>query len=85
MGVPKYSMFIHFGVYSELGGVWNDECVEIGYSEQIRAHGNIPKEDFREVASTFSPVNRNPDSAAVLANNTGLKSIAITAKAAKKS
>ncbi|WP_234573256.1 alpha-L-fucosidase [Rhodohalobacter sp. 614A] len=76
----KYSMFIHFGVYSELGGVWNDERVEIGYSEQIRAHGKIPKEDFREVASTFNPVNWNPDSVAVLARNAGMKSIVITAK-----
>lgn len=76
----KYSMFIHFGVYSELGGVWNDERVEIGYSEQIRAHGDIPRDDFREVASTFNPVNWNPDSVAVLAKNAGMKSIVITAK-----
>ncbi|MDZ7718607.1 MAG: alpha-L-fucosidase [Balneolaceae bacterium] len=76
----KYSMFIHFGVYSELGGVWNDERVEVGYSEQIRAHGDIPREDFREVASTFNPVNWNPDSVAVLAKNAGMNSIVITAK-----
>jgi alpha-L-fucosidase len=76
----KYSMFIHFGVYSELGGVWNDERVEVGYSEQIRAHGDIPREDFREVASTFNPVNWNSDSVAVLAKNAGMKSIVITAK-----
>lgn len=73
-------MFIHFGVYSELGGVWNDERVEIGYSEQIRAHGKIPREDFREMASRFNPVNWNPDSVAVLAKNAGMKSIVITAK-----
>ncbi|NBC67221.1 MAG: hypothetical protein GVY07_16390 [Bacteroidetes bacterium] len=76
----KYSMFIHFGVYSKLGGIWNDERVEIGYSEQIRAHGDIPKEYFREVAETFNPVNWNPDSVAVLAKNAGMKSIVITAK-----
>ncbi|MCG2589387.1 alpha-L-fucosidase [Rhodohalobacter sulfatireducens] len=76
----KYSMFIHFGAYSELGGIWNDERVEYGYSEQIRAHGNITKEEFREVASTFNPVNWNPDSVAVLAKNAGMKSIVITAK-----
>lgn len=73
-------MFIHFGVYSELGGVWNDERVEYGYSEQIRAHGNISKEEFREVAGNFNPVNWNPDSVAVLAKNAGMKSIVITAK-----
>lgn len=76
----KYSMFIHFGAYSKLGGVWNDERVEYGYSEQIRAHGNISKEEFREVAGNFNPVNWNPDSIAVLARNAGMKSIVITAK-----
>lgn len=76
----KYSMFIHFGAYSDLGGVWNGERVEVGYSEQIRAHGNISKEEFREVAASFNPVNWNPDSVAVLAKNAGMKSIVITAK-----
>jgi len=76
----KYSMFIHFGAYSELGGIWNDERVEFGYSEQIRAHGNITQEEFREVAGNFNPVNWNPDSVAVLAKNAGMNSIVITAK-----
>lgn len=76
----KYSMFIHFGVYSELGGVWDGERVEKGYSEQIRAHGNISREEFRDVANTFNPVNWNPDSVAVLAKKAGMKSIVITAK-----
>ncbi|MDR9366768.1 MAG: alpha-L-fucosidase, partial [Balneolaceae bacterium] len=56
------------------------ERVEFGYSEQIRAHGNITKEEFREVAGTFNPVNWNPDSVAVLAKNSGMNSIVITAK-----
>ena len=28
----KYSMFIHFGLYSQLGGVWNGVPVTEGYS-----------------------------------------------------
>ena len=27
----KYSMFIHFGLYSELGGVWEGKPVTRGY------------------------------------------------------
>lgn len=73
-------MFIHFGVYSKLGGVWNQERVEIGYSEQIRAHGKIPREDFREVARAFNPIQWNADSVATLAKKAGMKSIVITAK-----
>ena len=37
----KFSMFIHFGLYSEYGGVYEGEPVKRGYSEQIqigRAH-----------------------------------------------
>lgn len=33
----KYSMFIHWGLYSELGGVWNDKPIISGYSEQIQS------------------------------------------------
>lgn len=32
----KYSMFVHFGLYSSLGGVWDGEPVRQGYSEQMR-------------------------------------------------
>ena len=32
----KFSMFIHFGLYSEYGGVYNGEPVQQGYSEQIQ-------------------------------------------------
>ena len=29
----KFSMFIHFGLYSELGGVWQGRQITYGYSE----------------------------------------------------
>ena len=32
----KYSMFIHFGLYSVYGGVYNGKPVTFGYSEQIQ-------------------------------------------------
>ena len=31
----KYSMFIHFGLYSQLGGVWQGEEIHYGYSEHV--------------------------------------------------
>ena len=37
----KYSMFIHFGLYSELGGVWEGNPVTRGYSEQIQSFAGI--------------------------------------------
>ena len=37
----KYSMFIHFGLYSHFGGVWDGEPVTQGYSEQIQSFAGI--------------------------------------------
>lgn len=49
----QYGMFIHWGIYSELGGVWNEEPVKEGYSEQIQMWANIPKEDYLKVAKNL--------------------------------
>lgn len=76
----RFSMFIHFGLYSLAGGVWNDIPVTIGYSEQIRSHGKISKEDYRKLALKFNPVKWNPDSIVLLAKAAGMKSLVITAK-----
>lgn len=76
----KYSMFIHFGVYSELGGVWHDKPVTVGYSEQIQSHGGIMSDYYEDVAATFNPVNWNADEIALLAKKAGMRSIVITSK-----
>lgn len=76
----KYSMFIHFGVYSELGGVWNGQPVTVGYSEQIQAHGGIMSDVYEEFATTFHPEQWNADSIAILAKAAGMRSIVITSK-----
>jgi alpha-L-fucosidase len=75
----KFSMFIHFGLYSVPGGVWKGK--QIGeYNEQIMAHAKIPKAEYRELANLFNPVNWNPDSVVALAKSAGMKSIVITSK-----
>ncbi len=76
----KYSMFIHFGVYSALGGVWNGEPVRSGYSEQIESHAGIFNDQYEEVARNFKPVRWNSDSIASLAKDAGMRSVVITAK-----
>ena len=57
----KYSMFIHFGVYSGLGGVWQGKPVENGYSEQIHATAGIMADDYGKVPATFNPAGWNAD------------------------
>ena len=76
----KYSMFIHWGIYSELGGVWNGQQISRGLSEQIQAHAGIYSDTYAQVAKRFNPVKWNPDSIALLAKQAGMRSIVITSK-----
>jgi alpha-L-fucosidase len=76
----KYSMFIHFGVYSELGGVWKGKPSYRNVSEQIQAHAGIYSDEYEEVAKIFNPSKWNPDSIVSLAKKAGMRSIVITSK-----
>lgn len=76
----KFSMFIHFGLYSELGGVWNGEKIEKGYSEQIQSHGGIFSNWYAGVADKFNPVKWDSDKVVDLAIEAGMKSIVFTSK-----
>lgn len=51
----KYSMFIHFGLYSEYGGVYDGKPVERGYSEQIQSFAGIFSDWYGNTASKFNP------------------------------
>jgi len=75
----KFGMFIHFGLYSELGGVWKGQKID-GYNEQIRLHAHIPKDEYAAVAKQFNPSKWDPDAIVKLAQDAGMKFIVITAK-----
>jgi alpha-L-fucosidase len=76
----KYSMFIHYGIYSVLGGVWEGKQIERGLSEQIQAHAGIYSDTYAAVAKQFNPTQWNADSVAALAKSAGMRSIVITSK-----
>lgn len=75
----KFSMFIHWGLYSIPAGVWEDQQIN-GYSEQIKGHAKISTAAYRKLATQFNPTHWNADSVALLAVKAGMKSIVITAK-----
>ncbi len=75
----KFSMFIHWGLYSIPAGVWEGKK-ERGYSEQIQGHARIPKEEYEKLAEQFNPLHWNPDSVALLAKRAGMRTIIFTAK-----
>ena len=58
----KFGMFIHWGVYSDLGGVWEGEPVE-GYSEHIfrkkKYHWKGTKMKWRRILIQQSLMLRN--------------------------
>lgn len=74
-----FGMFIHFGIYSKLAGIWKDEMVPF-YGEQIMNHARISVPEYEEVAKTFNPVDFNADEIVTLAKNAGMKYIVITTK-----
>lgn len=76
----KFSMFIHFGLYSEYGGVYNGKPVESGYSEQIQSFAGIFSDWYANTAKQFNPIKWNADSIVSLAKDAGMKSIVFTSK-----
>lgn len=75
----KFGMFIHWGLYSELGGIWKGERVK-GHSEWIKEIMNIPNEEYEAVAKRFNPVEFNAKEWVQLAVDAGMKYLVITAK-----
>ena len=76
----KYSMFIHFGLYSHLGGVWDGEPVRQGYSEQIQSFAGIFSDWYAETAYVFNPENFDADAIVQLAKDAGMRSVVFTSK-----
>jgi len=75
----KYGMFIHFGLYSQLGGIYNG-ADEGKYAEWIQANQKIPQSDYTELINTWTPNKFNADKIAKLAKKAGMKYLVITTK-----
>ena len=76
----KYSMFIHFGIYSELGAEWEGKPVTRGYSAQIQAFAGIFSDWYGDIALRFNPTKFNADEIVALAKRAGMRSIVMTTK-----
>ncbi len=76
----KFSMFIHFGLYSQYGGVYDGKPVTRGYSEQIQSFAGIFSDWYADTSLDFNPVNWNPDNIVSLARKAGMRSVVFTSK-----
>ena len=70
----KFGMFIHFGVYSNLGGIWKGKKVK-GIGECIMRYAEISRSEYREAARQFNPVKFNAEEWVLAAKNAGMRYI----------
>ena len=75
----KYGMFIHFGLYSQLGGDWEGKTYK-QYAEWIQANADIPSQVYAMLTTTFNPKDFDADFIARTAKAAGMKKIVITSK-----
>lgn len=75
----RYGMFIHFGLYSQLGGVWKGEKID-KYAEWIQANADITPQEYALLTHSFNPKNFNAEAIVKLAKKAGMKYIVITTK-----
>ena len=76
----RFGMFVHWGVYSTLGGTWKGQPVK-GYGEHIQRVLKIPIEVYRkEVAGSFNPTAFDAEEWVHLAKQAGMGYFIITAK-----
>ena len=76
----KFSMFVHWGLYSQLGGVWDNKPVEWGYSEQIQSFAGIFGDYYAATANDFKAEKWSADSIVSLAKRAGMSSVVFTSK-----
>jgi alpha-L-fucosidase len=76
----RFGMFVHWGVYSTLGGVWEGKPVT-GYAEHIQRIRKIPIPVYRDkVAGQFNPTRFDADAWIGAAKRAGMGYFIITAK-----
>ncbi|MBU2929866.1 alpha-L-fucosidase [Winogradskyella psychrotolerans] len=80
----KYGMFIHWGLYSIPGGIWNGKKMEElrgpRVAEWIQFGAQIPRDEYAELAPQFNPTDFDADAVAKLAKDAGMKYLVITSK-----
>lgn len=75
----KFGLFIHWGLYAELGGVYKGRNY-YGSGEWIMHQAKIPAAEYAALAKEFNPVDFNADAWAQMAKDAGIRYMVITAK-----
>ncbi|MEI6809098.1 MAG: alpha-L-fucosidase [bacterium] len=75
----RFGLFIHWGIYSQAAGKWNDKSVR-GYGEWIMNNAKVPMAEYAKLAEVFNPVKYDAEKWVLAAKDAGMKYIVITAK-----
>ena len=75
----KFGMFIHWGLYSTAGGVWNGRPVG-GIGEWLLSNARIPVAEYEPLRDRFNPVKFDARRWVEIAKDAGMKYIVITSK-----
>ena len=82
----KFGMFIHWGLYSQAGGMWKGTKInQSSYpgpkvAEWLMHAFQIPRAEYAELAKTFNPGKSFAQNIAKLAKQSGMKYVVITSK-----
>ena len=82
----KFGMFIHWGLYSQAGGIWKGTKINNApypgpkVAEWLMHAFQIPRDEYAELAKTFNPDKSFAQNIAKLAKDAGMKYVVITSK-----
>ncbi len=81
----KYGMFIHWGIYSTLGGVYQGKRMDEGgtgpkVAEWIMRRKEIPRTEYAKLADDFNPTLFNAEEWVAIAKAAGMRYMVITSK-----
>ena len=80
----KYGMFIHWGLYSIPGGVWNGQKIHEmrrpHVAEWIQHAAEVPRAEYAQLAKSFNPILFDAEAIVQLAKAAGMRYLVITAK-----
>lgn len=76
----RYGMFIHWGLYSMLGGHYKGEETPGVIGEWIMRHMRIPYAEYSKLAQEFNPVEWNAEEVVRLCRDSGMKYLTFTTK-----
>ncbi|TAM98012.1 MAG: alpha-L-fucosidase, partial [Chitinophagaceae bacterium] len=75
----RFGQFIHFGLYSVLGGSWHGKHYD-GAAEWIKQWAHIPDSSYDSLIHQFDPVDFNATKWAAIAKQMGAKFVIVTTK-----